>query len=90
MPDYSKLKALAQQILECIGDEPEGEDPTLPKQDNQIDAGGQDEALSLMPNDKVEGDRVKKKKKARPEEEDDDDDDSIALMASTLAAQVSK
>jgi hypothetical protein len=40
--DYSKLKALSKQILECIGEYPEGENPSLPEQDNAEGDGGQD------------------------------------------------
>lgn len=46
--DYSKIKALAQSILECIGDEPEGEDPKTPKQDTDIDDGGQEDFVDVL------------------------------------------
>lgn len=39
--DYSKIKAMASSILECIGDDSEGENPSLPKQDSALDDGGQ-------------------------------------------------
>ena len=48
--DYSKVKALASSILECIGDiDGEGSDPTLPPQKQDIGNGGQDELYSFSP-----------------------------------------
>ena len=35
--DYAKLKALAQEIICCIGDEEEGEDPKIPKSKQERD-----------------------------------------------------
>ena len=52
--DYSKIKALTQSILECIGnDQDVGEDPSLPKQDTSIEDGGQDSPLEII-KDEVE------------------------------------
>lgn len=48
MKDYSKLKALAQEIIKCIGDDSEGEDPSLPKPDNAINDGGQDDLEEVV------------------------------------------
>lgn len=89
MKDYAKLKALAQQIIECIGDESEGEDPSLPKQVEDIDNGGQDELYSTPPNGKEEvseeeeetdGKEGKKKNRAA----------SLAMMSSVLASRCGK
>lgn len=77
--DYSKIKAMAASILECIGDEDEGEDPSLPKQEQDIDDGGQDSPLKFLPGDKGESEEKKKSK-----------DSSLALMASTLRSKFSK
>jgi len=37
MKDYSKIKAMAQEILKCIGDDEEGENPDIPKSKQEID-----------------------------------------------------
>lgn len=80
--DYSKIKALAQSILECIGDEPEGENPSLPSQDDAIDDGGQEELDKTPPSGESteEGSEDEKKKKK---------DASLAMMGSMLASKFS-
>lgn len=58
--DYSKLRALSKQILECIGDDEEGENPSLPKQDNAINDGGQDANTNFIENEKEETNEASK------------------------------
>lgn len=84
MKDYSKIKALAQSIIECIGDEPEGGDGTDIKHTEE-ERGGANKNEKLGPaadsEDKdhpEEGNRKKRK------------DDVIALFASTLASKFNK
>jgi hypothetical protein len=92
MIDYAKLKALSQQIIECIGDTSEGENPKIPKQEEDINNGGQDEMTPFVPDsmadadegtkldakeDATDGEQEKKKKK----------DSSLALMGSVLASK---
>lgn len=88
--DYAKLKALAQQMIECIGDEPEGENPSLPKQDNAENDGGQEPNTKFLEStgdskaeEKVEGydDEDGKKKKK---------DSALAMMGSMLASKLGK
>jgi hypothetical protein len=82
--DYSKIKAMAQSILECIGDDCEGENPSIPKQTQDIDDGGQDKLESLAPAAKNGetgvGEEEKKRKK----------DASLAMMGTMLAAKFKK
>lgn len=78
MKDYAKIKALASQILECIGDDAEGENPSLPKQDNAINDGGQDELYKTPPagESTPEASEAEKSKKKKA---------SIAMMGAALA-----
>lgn len=82
--DYAKLKALSQQILECIGDDPEGEDPSLPKPDNAVNDGGVEPNTSFLKTEESKeketgvGDSKKKK------------DSSIAMMGAMLASKFKK
>lgn len=89
--DYAKLKALSQQILECIGDDDIGENPSLPSQKDDYEDGGQDPALTFIPDGKdlsegqtgegdgeAETEEKKKKKK----------DSSMSMMAASLASNV--
>jgi hypothetical protein len=84
MKDYSKIKALAQNILECIGDDEEGEDPKLPKQNNDIDGAGVEANTSFLKtkesDEKETG--VGKGKKSK--------DASLAMMGSMLASKFNK
>ena len=80
--DYARVKALTQSLIECIGDCDEGENPDLPKQEQDIDDGGQDSPLKFLPGDKGESDKDDKKKKSK--------DSSLALMASTLRSKFAK
>jgi len=77
--DYSKIKAMAESILECIGDYSEGEDPSLPDQDNSINDGGQDELYKTAPSGDAteEGSADGKKKK-------------MAMMSQLLANKFKK
>jgi hypothetical protein len=80
--DYAKVKAMAQSILECIGDYDEGENPSLPKQKEDIDDGGQDKLESLAPaadngSGKDNDPEGKKRKK----------DASLAMMGTMLASK---
>ena len=87
MKDYSKIKALASQILECIGDEPEGGDGTsISHSEDERGDVGETGLSALKPAategcpscDDTEGSRKKRK------------DDAIAMMASTLASKFNK
>lgn len=84
--DYSKIKALAQSILECIGDEPEGENPSLPKQeapDSYEGLGVDDDGnVGLGSAADTEEPEEKKRKKRG--------DDVVALLSSTLASKFNK
>lgn len=94
--DYSKIKAMAQSILECIGDDSEGENPSLPSPDNAINDGGQDSLTELMDeseedygNTRADADDTARgsadsetKKKKR--------DSAIAMMGSVLASKFNK
>lgn len=80
--DYAKLKALSQQIIECIGDSPEGEDPSLPKQDNALSDGGQEPNTKFLESteDSKSEEKPDKKKK----------DSALAMMGSMLASKLGK
>lgn len=81
--DYSKIKALSQQILECIGDYSEGEKPSLPKQENDFNDGGQESLDDLSPlKDGETGVPNEDKKKKK--------DASLAMMGSVLASKFGK
>lgn len=80
--DYSKIKALSQQILECIGDYSEGEDPSIPEPDTEVEDGGVEPNVDFLKTSQAQEDETgvgdgKKKKKA-----------SIAMMASMLSSKV--
>ncbi len=77
MKDYAKIKALASQILECIGDEPEGENPKLDSYSKE-DQGAPDPAV-MTP--EIDSGPAKDKKKK---------DSSLALLASTLGSKFGK
>jgi hypothetical protein len=82
MKDYSKIKALAQEILECIGDEPEGENPDLPKTKEE-DKGGDDGIVDgFSPKQKTGKDEGEDKKKKK--------DSGLALLAANLSKKFSK
>lgn len=81
--DFSKIKALSQQILECIGDYSEGENPSLPAQKNDVNDGGVEPNTEFLKTDESKesetgvGEDKKKKKEA-----------SLAMMSSMLAKNV--
>lgn len=78
MKDYSKIKALASQILECIGDEDEGTEGVGSSSSPDINDGGVEPNTSfLKTSQSMEGvtgveDKEKKKKS------------SMAMMAASL------
>ena len=87
--DYSKMKALCQEMIKCIGDESEGGDGTDVKhteeeRGDQGETGIVDkfppdkESSEEQPDDDGEGKRKKRK------------DDVKALLASTLASKFNK
>lgn len=82
--DYSKIKALASQILECIGDEPEGENPDLPAQDNDVDGAGEGKNIDFLKTsqakEKEVGSGDSKKNKGA----------SLAMLGSMLASKYNK
>lgn len=93
--DYAKIKALAASILECIGDDEEGENPSLPKQEQQFNDGGQDSLSDFVPSSEGDADTgLPKSGKSSSDDDDDDDrkkkkkDSSMAMMAATLASNV--
>lgn len=79
--DYARAKALAKELLECIGDEPEGESPSLPAQDNAVDDGGVEANTSFLKtaesDEKETGVGESKKKKGA----------SLAMLGSMLASK---
>jgi len=91
--DYSKIKALAQDILKCIGDESEGENPSLPKQKNDYNDGGQ-ESLDDLSGIGEEGDTggapTESEKEPADMEKKKKKDSALAMMGSVLAAKVGK
>lgn len=92
--DYSKIKAMAASILECCGDEEEGENPKIPEskqppadpkpsdwgeEGNDADhSGGQSPNLDFIGDEEP----VKEKKKSK--------DSSIAMFAANLASKFKK
>lgn len=86
--DYSKIKALSQQILECIGDYSEGEKPSLPKQENDFNDGGQESLDDLSPAAE-EGDTGGAPSETAPDKKKKKDA-SLAMMGSVLASKFGK
>lgn len=99
--DYSKVKAMAQSILECIGDDQDtGEHPDVPKSDanpmpetnefgiDDNEDGGQDPQLDFIGNELADG---KDEQGETPDEDDSSKkkkkDSSLALMGSVLASK---
>lgn len=78
--DYSKIKALAQSIIECIGDECEGENPSLPKPQNDVNDGGVEPSTQFLktPEAKESETGVGESKKRKK-------DSSLAMMGAMLA-----
>lgn len=103
--DYSKIKAFAQSIIECIGDDNDvGEDPELPKQKpdkgsfNDIgstDTMGDNPSGSSDPRPVQEfiGKELADKKDEQGESWDSKKkkkDSSLAMMGSMLASRINK
>lgn len=101
--DYAKLKALSQQIIECIGDDSEGENPDLPKPDNAESDGGQEANTSFLDEtgdskseEKVEGDSNALDKQLESDKPDSTGekkkkkDSSLAMMGAMLASKFNK
>lgn len=86
--DYAKIKAMAQSILECIGEEDEGENPVLPKTDSAVNNGGAEPNTKFLgsaesgDDDSNDGDEDDKKKKKK--------DASLAMMSSMLSNKFGK
>jgi len=80
--DYAKIKALSQQLIECIGDDSEGENPKLPKQDNAKNDGGQEPNTSFLEEGEGSEDESDGKKKKK--------DSALAMMGSVLASKLGK
>lgn len=82
--DYAKIKAFASSILECIGDDSEGEDAPMPKQDNAVDDGGVEPNIDFLKTSQSKesetGVGENKKKK----------ESSLAMLGSMLASKYSK
>lgn len=84
--DYAKLKALSQQMIECIGDYSEGENPDLPAPKNDVNDGGVEPNTEFLKTEESKesetgvGAAEKKKKK----------DASLAMMGSMLAKNLGK
>lgn len=85
MKDYARFKALAKELVECIGDDEEGENPSLPKQDNEVNKGGVEANTSFLKTSESKESEtgVGASKKGKKES-------SLAVMAATLASKVKK
>ncbi len=89
--DYSKIKAMASSILECIGEDEEGEDPQIPGPESKPDPkptklgeetdsdGGQSPNLDFIGDEEPVKDKKKRSK-----------DSSIAMFAANLASKFNK
>lgn len=89
--DYAKLKALSKQILECIGDDEEGENPSLPEQDNAYDDGGQTPNTQFLKTAESE-EKVKASEGAtsKSEPEKKKKDAAMAMFSQSLASKFGK
>ena len=66
--------------MECIGDDEEGKNPSIPKQKQDTDDGGQDSLPELLvSDDKSVGESSEEKKKKK--------DSSLAMMGAVLASK---
>ena len=93
--DYAKIKALAASILECIGDEEEGKNPSLPPQTEDIDNGGQDKPFVFLDSPEAGDDEGEESQSEESAEGDDDKKNkkkkaSLAMMSATLANKFGK
>jgi hypothetical protein len=81
MKDYSKIKALASQILECIGDEPEGGDGTeVQHTEEERGSPGPSKLRGKAMEEPPSEDDAEKHKARR--------DDVVALLGSVLASKM--
>lgn len=86
--DYAKVKAMAQSILECIGDcDDVGASPSIPEQEDDINEGGQESLDDFKPAASDSGysgskaaSEGEKKKKSK--------DSAIAMMGAALASKL--
>jgi hypothetical protein len=79
--DGKLLRGFAQGIIECIGEESEGENPKLPDQDDAAGNGGQNPVTDLSPlsiGDTGNDVKLNKKKGGGP---------NVALLAANLSAK---
>lgn len=94
--DYSKIKALAASILECIGDTSEGENPSIPKQTQDTNDGGQDSLDPIIGSEEGGTDEPNESSKDEtaegyadsPDEKKKKKDASLAMMGSMLASKL--
>lgn len=89
MRDYSKLKALAQEMIKCIGDEPEGGDGTDVSHSEE-ERGDMGETGIADKFNKAADTKKDKSTPADGENHKKRKDDVIALFASTLASKFNK
>lgn len=81
--DFAKLKALSQQIIECIGDYSEGENPDLPAQDDAVNDGGVESNTQFLKTaESKEGETGVGKGKDKTK--------SLAMMSQMLASKYKK
>lgn len=97
--DYSKIKAMAKDILECIGEDEEGENPDLPKPENNDSSaseygsadtkndGGQSDVLNFVGNEMNDGKEEPESSKDSDETAKKKKDSSLAMMGSVLASK---
>lgn len=82
--DYAKVKALSKQILECIGEDEEGENPSLPDPDNAVNDGG------VEPNTAFLKSGVSKEQETGVSNSKKNKNSSIAMMGAMLASKFKK
>lgn len=86
--DYSKIKAMASSILECIGEDEEGTNPNLPEQKQDFNDGGQDTPKALMSWDKgdpEEGEKISDSEDATDESDESKKKNRMSAMASMIS-----
>lgn len=83
MKDYSKIKALASEILQCIGDEPEGGDGTDVSHSEEERGGPGPTKLRGEAKEVPPSEDDAEKHKARK-------DDAIKILGSVLASKMKK
>lgn len=88
--DYSKIKALSQQIIECIGEDEEGENPSLSTPDVAIDDGGQVKNLEFLGNSQSREDQLGSGKSVDDVDKKKKKDSALAMMGAVLASKFNK